>query len=124
MNPAGRTNVPPTSGQPPRIKPPRVRKPSVGPEGRPSGKDEFRTERVCPCPSGQTRPDESGGSYESDANVRSAATDKAVAAYESEWEPEGLYGALKIVPGGPYGAGKTVPVRSAFVLTLPVRPAG
>ncbi len=51
-------------------------------------------------------PDESGGSYESEANVRSAAADHSVAAYESEREPEGLYGALKIVPGGPYGAEK------------------
>ncbi len=49
-------------------------------------------------------PDESGGWYESAANVRSAAADESVAAYESECEPEGLYGALKMVPGGPYGA--------------------
>ena len=51
-------------------------------------------------------PDESGGSYESAANVRSAAADEAGAAYESECEREGLYGALKTVPGGPYGAEK------------------
>ncbi len=37
--------------------------------------------------------------------VRSAAADESVAAYESECEPEGLY-----------GAGKTIPVRRAFVL--------
>ncbi len=57
---------------------------------------------------------------ESDANGRSAAADESVAAYESECEPEGLYGALKIVPGGPYGAGVTIPVRCAFVLARPV----
>ncbi len=68
--------------------------------------------------------DESAVAYESESNVRSAATDKSVAAYESECEPEGLYGALKIVPGGPYGAGKTIAVRRAFVPALPVRPAG
>ena len=35
---------------------------------------------------------------------RSAAADEFAAAYQSECEPEGLYGALKIVPGGPSGA--------------------
>ena len=50
--------------------------------------------------------DESEAAYESAANVRSAAADEAGAAYESECEREGLYGALKTVPGGPYGAEK------------------
>ncbi len=79
-----------------------------------AGGPEVRTERGRRFP-GSARlslpvrsdpPDESGGSYESEANVRSAAADESVAAYESECEPEGLYGALKMVPGGPYGAEK------------------
>jgi len=44
--------------------------------------------------------------------VRSAAADESAAAYESECEPGGLYGAARIY------------VRRAFVLALPVRPAG
>ncbi len=37
---------------------------------------------------------------------RSDPPDESGGSYESECEPEGLYGALQIVPGGPYGAEK------------------
>ena len=45
-------------------------------------------------------------------------------AYESECEPEWLYGAIKMVPGGPYDVEQTIPVQCEFVLAVAVRPAG
>ena len=39
-----------------------------------------------------------------------------MAAYESECEPEGLYGALKMVPGGPYGAEERIMLHDTITI--------
>jgi hypothetical protein len=64
------------------------------------------------------------GPHSGPYNARPAVANEFATAYESECEPEGLYGALKMVPGGPYDVEKTIPVQCEFVLALPVSRRG